>query len=492
MAKAYQMYVDGEWLGSADGKSFPSINPFNGEAWATVPQATHEDVDRAIAAARNALEQEWRYVNGLTRANLMYKLASLLDENAVHMSQIETTDNGKVIRETENQMHFAARNYRFFAGYADKLYGDVIPLDNPNLFDYTLRQPIGVIALITAWNSPIQLLANKLAPALAAGNTVVIKPSENASASTLEFAKLVEAAGFPRGVVNVITGDARVGDYLTKSSGLDKISFTGGPYTAKLICANANRNLVPVTLELGGKSPNIIFADADLERATVGAIAGIFAAAGQTCIAGSRLLVESSVYDEVVSNVVQRAKNIRLGNPLERSTEMGPVANKGQFERILGLLKTGTQEGATIATGGDIARSDQTKDGYFLLPTVLTDVTNDMSVAQNEIFGPVLTVIRFNDEDEAVRLANGTSYGLASGVWTRDLSKAHRMAKSIQAGTVWVNTYRTSAAQAPFGGMKQSGYGRERGKEALLDYTQLKNVMIDLSSDTRDPFSIRT
>jgi (Z)-2-((N-methylformamido)methylene)-5-hydroxybutyrolactone dehydrogenase len=488
----HQMLIGGEWVDGSTGERLPSINPFDQEVWASIPQASEGDVERALSSARRAFEHGWRDTKGLRRAELMMALADLLDDNADRMARLETTDNGKVIRETRNQMRFAARNYRFFAGYADKLYGEVIPLDNTDLFDYTLREPLGVVVLVIAWNSPMQLLANKLAPALAAGNTVVIKPSEHASVTALELGRLVEEAGFPEGVINIVTGDGRVGDLLTKSPGMDRISLTGGPQTGRIIAGNASHNLVPVTLELGGKSPNIVFEDADLERAVSGAVAGIFGAAGQTCIAGSRLLVQRSVYGNVVKEVATRARKIRLGDPLDPETEMGPVANEAQYEQILALIDAGKEEGAEVMAGGEPAHGGDLDKGFFVSPTVFSEVDNRMTVAQEEIFGPVLSVIPFEDEDQAVEIANSTRFGLASGVWTRDLSRAHRFARSINAGTVWVNTYRSAAAQAPFGGVKQSGYGRERGWHALQEYTRVKNVMVDLSQSTSDPFSIRS
>ncbi len=491
MKTVYRMYIDGEWVNSSSGEMFNSENPYNREAWAVVPKADEQDAEKAISSARDAFNNQWGRVNGAQRAKLMNELADLIDVHAPHLAEIESTDNGKVIRETEVQMHYAARIFRFFAGCADKLYGKVIPLDNPSMFDYTIREPLGVVLLITAWNSPITLLANKFPPAVAAGNTAVVKPSSYTSASTLEFAKLVEAAGFPKGVFNVVTGGgSEVGDCLTKSPEIDKISFTGGTSTGRHILRNASDNITRVTLELGGKSPNIIFADANMDRAIVGAIAGIFAATGQSCIAGSRLLVEDSVFEQVVNTIVARAKKIRLGNPLEKETEMGPVANRKQFEEILNYIDKAIAEGAKVLTGGERVQHGDLSKGYFIAPTVL-EATNDMIIAQTEVFGPVLSVIRFKSEDEAIQIANDTLYGLASGVWTSDLNRAHRMARAIKAGVVWINTYRSSAAQAPFGGYKQSGYGRERGEEALLDYTQVKNVMMDLSSDLRDPFLIK-
>ena len=405
------------------------------------------------------------------------------------LSKVESTDNGKVTRETEAQMHHVARQVRYFAGYADKIHGKTIPLDNLAMFDYTLREPLGVVVMITPWNSPISLLANKLCPALAAGNTAVVKPSRNTSASTLEFAKLVEAAGFPKGVFNVVTGS--VGDYLTGSPLVNKISLTGGTEVAQQILGQATKNITKVAMELGGKSPNVIFADANLERAIIGALTGVFQAAGQTCVAGSRLIVEEAVYDRVVSEVVEKAKAIKLGSPFAADTGMGPVANKNQYDHILSLIDQAVAEGAKVLTGGKRAEAPELANGYFIEPTIL-EVTNDMMIAQTEVFGPVLCVIKFRSEEEAVQIANDTLYGLAAGIWTNDLSRAHRMAKAIKAGMVWVNTYRTLAPQTPFGGFKLSGYGKERGEEAMMEYTQVKNVAMDLSSVVYDQYTMRS
>jgi len=491
MNSDYQLYIDGRWTDGGDTR-FPAINPYLQEPWATIPQASEAQVQEAIAAARRAFDSGWRATNGLERGRLLLRLSELMEANADRMSVLESTDNGKVVRETRNQMSFAARQYRFFAGYADKLWGKVIPLDQSTVFDYATREPIGVALLITAWNSPMHLLSNKLAPALAAGNCVVIKPSEHASATTLEFCKLIEQAGFPRGVVNVVCGDARVGKALATARGIDRISFTGSPAVGREIAASAGRNLVPVTLELGGKSPNIIFDDADLDRAIVGAIAGIFAATGQTCIAGSRLLVQKPIYAQVLDRLVSRAQRIVLGNPLDPATEMGTVANQPQFERILAMIASATSEGARLVTGGRPATGERLGNGLFVEPTIFADVDNAMHIAQEEVFGPVLSVIPFETEEEAIGIANATRYGLASGVWTRDLARALRVSKAIQAGTVWINTYRAIACQSPFGGTKESGFGRERGEEALAEFTAFKNVMIDYSDNVRDPFSIKT
>jgi aldehyde dehydrogenase (NAD+) len=486
-----RMLIGGEQLAASDGATFEAVDPFTTRAWATVPSATAADVDAAVAAARDAFPA-WRATPGVRRAELMHALADAVLAEADRLAEWETTDNGKVIRETRPQMAFVARNLRFFAGYADKLYGRTIPLDNPSVFDYTVRRPHGVCALITAWNSPLSLLINKLPPALATGNTVVIKPSEHASVTTLELARLALEVGFPPGVINVVTGGGDVGNRLTQHPDVAKISFTGGGPTGRRIAANAAERLIPVTLELGGKSPNIVFADADVDRAIVGAVAGIFGAAGQTCVAGSRLLVQRGVYERVLDEVAARAGRIRLGDPKLAETEMGPVANRPQYDRILSMMTAARDAGAEVAAGGGAASGDGLGEGLFIQPTVLADVDPGSVIAHEEVFGPVLSVIPFDEEEEAVRIANGTEFGLAAGIWTNDLARSYRVTEALDAGVVWVNTYRTTAAQAPFGGTKQSGYGRERGEEVLADYTYVKNVMVDTSTDARDPFAIRT
>ena len=489
----YQLYIGGEWTDSASGKTFESIDPYTGQPWAVFPDATAEDVDRAVRAARNAYETEWRRLNGYERAKLMLKLADALESDAERIGKIETTDNGKVIRETVTQSKFSARSYRYFAGIADKLFGDVIPLDNLQMFDYTVREPYGVCGLILAWNSPMNLLGNKLAPALAAGNVVVVKPSEHASASILEFAKLVERVGFPKGVFNVVTGfGPTTGKAIAEHPEVDMVSLTGGLTSGRAAGATTAQQLKHLVLELGGKSPHIIFDDADLDRAVPNVLAGIFGAAGQTCIAGSRLLVQDSVYDRVMSALVEKTKNIRLGNPVDPATEMGPLANPPQFDRVLGYIDAGKQDGANVLCGGVRSKREGLGKGLFVEPTIFADANNRMNVAREEIFGPVLTALRFKDEAEAIAIANDTDYGLAAGLWTNNLSRAMRMTRELRAGTVWVNTYRTISPAAPFGGYKRSGVGRERGLEALRDYLQVKNVMIDFSSSERDPFAIRT
>ncbi|MBV7483787.1 aldehyde dehydrogenase [Bordetella sp. BOR01] len=491
MHSRYQLYIDGQWQDGADGDTFAAINPFNQQEWARIPQATPADVRRAVAAARNAYETVWRKTNGSQRAALLHNVAGLLEDNADRMARLESTDNGKTIRETKAQMFYVARIFRFFAGYADKIWGSVIPLDKPDVFDFVAREPYGVIAMITAWNSPIALLGNKLPAALAAGNCVVIKPSEHASATTLEFCRLLEAAGFPPGVINVVTGAVDVGRSLVGGGGIDKISFTGSGRGGREIAAEAGRQLIPVALELGGKSPNIIFDDADLDKAEVGALAGIFAAAGQTCIAGSRLLVQRTIYAQIVQRLAARAERIVLGDPLDPATEMGTAANQPQFDRILQSIEHARQEGARLVTGGEPAREGPLAKGLFIKPTIFAEVDNAMRLAQEEVFGPVLAVIPFDTEAQALQLANGTTFGLAAGVWTQDISRAMRMWRELRSGVVWVNTYRMVSAQAPFGGVKESGFGRERGELGLLEFTVSKNVMIDFSNETRDPFAIK-
>lgn len=486
----YPLFIDGNFVESRSGKRFDSFNPYNRQVWATVAEADEMDVNQAIESARHAFESTWRKTTGLERARLMHKLADLLQADAMRMGQMESTDNGKVIRETRPQMIFAARAYRFFAGYADKLWGLQLPLDKRDMFDYTTRNPLGVVALITAWNSPMGLLANKLAPALAAGNCVVIKPSEHASVTTLEFCKLAQQAGFPPGVINVVCGAGATGQALV-SGAVDKISFTGSAGVGREIAAQAGRRLVPVTLELGGKSPNIIFDDADFDRAASGALAGIFAATGQTCVAGSRLLVQRKIHSRMVKRLVERAQRIRMGNPLDEDTELGTAANEPQFQRILNCIAQARNEGAQLVTGGQAASSGNLSDGYFIQPTIFDNVNNDMTIAREEVFGPVLSVIPFDSEEEALSIANDSPYGLAAGIWTNDLSRTLRMTRELRTGQVWVNTYRSLAVQAPFGGVKESGFGREKGEAALDEYLTTKNVMIDFSGEDADPFAVK-
>lgn len=488
--KQYGLFVNGAWAGVGQGPMLTAVNPFTGEAWAEFREADEQDVAEAVAAAATA-QPAWAATNGATRARVLNRIADVIEAHAQPMAVIESTDNGKVIRETSSQMLFAARLFRFYAGYADKLFGSTIPLDTPTIFDYTTREPFGVVALITAWNSPITLLCNKLPAALAAGNTVVVKPSEHASVSTLEFCNLLVEGGLPPGVVNVVTGGAATGSALVRHPDIAKVSFTGSPGVGRKIAAMAGEMLKPVTLELGGKSPNIIFDDADPEAATIGALAGIFGATGQTCVAGSRLLVQRGLYDQIVDRLSARARAIRLGDPLNPASEMGTVANQPQFDRIMQAIEHAKSDGARLVTGGGRATGEGLGKGLFVQPTIFAEARNDMALAQTEIFGPVLAIIPFDAEEEAVRIANDTPFGLASGLWTRDISRAMRLIPQMKSGVVWVNTYRMVAAQAPFGGTGESGFGRERGEAGIMEFTTTRNVMIDFSDEARDPFAIK-
>jgi acyl-CoA reductase-like NAD-dependent aldehyde dehydrogenase len=489
--RSYQMLIGGEWVNAQSGRTFESINPFTGKAWATFPEANQDDVDAAVRAARAAFDEgPWGRMTSTERARLIRRLAALLDENAEQLAIVESTDNGKLIREMRGQLKSLSEWYYYFAGAADKLEGETIPSDKPNFFVYTRREPIGVVAAITPWNSPLLLLAFKLAPALAAGCTFIVKPSEYTSASTLEFARLVAEAGFPAGVFNVVTGfGPGTGSPLVSHPGVDKVAFTGSTATGIRVMKDAANHLAPVSLELGGKSPNIVFDDAD-EGIINGIVAGIFAASGQTCIAGSRLLIDARIHDKVVSQLADRARSIKLGNPLQMETEMGPAAFKGQQEKIKHYIDIAQQEGAELVCGGKIPTDPELVNGYFVEPTIFTNVNNDMRVAQEEIFGPVLSVIPFKSEEEAIRMANDTRYGLAAGIWTTDVRRAHRVAHAIRAGTIWINAYRTLSFNTPFGGYKMSGIGSENGLESMREYTHTKAVWVELSGQTRDPFKL--
>jgi aldehyde dehydrogenase (NAD+) len=490
--RQYKMLVGGEWVNARSGKTFESINPYTGRVWATAPEAGEEDVDRAVRAAREAFDEgPWGKMTGTERARLIRRLADLLAENAEDIAQVESTDNGKLLREMGGQLKALPEWYYYFAGAADKIQGETIPSDKPNFFVYTRREPIGVVGAIVAWNSPLLLLTFKLAPALAAGCTFVAKTAEQTPASALEFAKLFEEAGFPPGVFNVVSGfGPTTGRALVRHPGVDKVAFTGSTETGMSIMKDAADHLAKVSLELGGKSPNIVFDDADLDATNNGVVSGIFAATGQTCIAGSRLFVQEKAHDEVVERLSDRAGTIKLGNPLEMETEMGPVAFKEQLDRIHHYIHIGQQEGAELVCGGKKPDAEELKDGYFIEPTIFTQVDNDMQIARDEIFGPVLSVIPFKDEEDLVRQANDTRYGLAAGIWTKDIQKAFRVAHALRVGTVWVNSYRTISFNTPFGGYKMSGLGRENGLESIKEYTQVKSVWVELSGQTRDPFKM--
>ena len=489
----YKMLIGGEWTDPAGGEWFESLNPYTGQAWARIPRGTAEDAERAVEAAHRAFSTgEWPALNPSRRGALLRRLGDLVAEHAEHLAAIEVRDNGKLIAEMAAQLRYVPQWYYYYGGLADKIEGAVIPTDKPQVFNYTRHEPLGVVAAITPWNSPLLLAAWKLAPALAAGNTVVLKPSEFTSASALEFARLIEEAGIPPGVVNVITGfGAEVGGPLVAHPRVAKVAFTGGEMSGQRVYEAAAGGLKKVSLELGGKSPNIVFDDANLDNAVKGAISGIFAATGQTCIAGSRLLVQESIHNEFVDKLVDFAKTARMGDPMSLETQVGPVTTVPQYEKILGYIDVAKGEGADCVLGGEKASRPELGEGWFIEPTIFTGVSNDMRIAQEEVFGPVLSVIPFRDEEEAVAVGNDIVYGLAAGVWTQSIRRAITMSERLQAGTVWVNTYRAVSYTSPFGGYKRSGLGRENGQEAIREYLQTKSVWINLAEDVPNPFVIR-
>ncbi len=420
------------------------------------------------------------------------RLAEIIEREASRLGELEVRDNGKLIAEMGVQTRYLAEWYRYFGGMADKVEGAVLPSDKPGIFNFTRYEPLGVIGMITAWNSPLLLLAWKLAPALAAGNTAVIKPSEYASASTLEFMELITEAGIPPGVVNCISGmGLEAGAPLVDHPDVAKIAFTGSDIAGQKIYESAARKIMPVTLELGGKSPNIVFEDADFEAAVMGAISGIFAATGQTCIAGSRLLVQRSIHDAFVERLIEVAAGAKIGDPMSTDTHVGPVTTPPQYQKILDYIDVAHADGATCILGGKPYTGEGARGSRFVEPTIFTNVTNDMRIAQEEVFGPILSVIPFDTEEEAINIGNDIVYGLAAGVWTRDIGRALRMSEKLKAGTVWVNTYRAVSFTSPFGGYKRSGQGRESGQESIKEFLQIKSVWIAQQATAANPFIIR-
>ncbi len=486
----YRHYIDGDYVDPAGGTWLDSVDPYRNEVWARVPRGSAEDVDRAVAAAKRAMTTgPWASMSASARGKVMRRIGDLVAENAERLAEIEVRDNGKLMTEMLGQLRYHPEWWYYFAGLADKIEGGVVPIDKPDHFAFTDHEPVGVVGALTAWNSPLIFIAWKCAPALAAGCSVVVKPSEFTSASTLEFAALTREAGLPDGVFNVVTGlGQEAGAALVDHPDVSKITFTGSDTTGKMIYEAAARTMKRVSLELGGKSPNIIFADANLDAAVSGAVSGIFAATGQTCIAGSRLLVQNSIKEEVTERLVAMAQTARIGDPMLPETNIGPVTTPPQYRKILDYIEIAKGEGARLIAGGGPSDAGP----QFVQPTIFTDVTNDMRIAQEEVFGPVLSIIGFDDEEEAIRLGNDVIYGLAAGVWTKDIGRAHRMVKALKAGTVWVNTYRAISYMMPFGGMKHSGLGRESGIEAIHEYLETKSVWINTSDEAPgNPFVMR-
>lgn len=487
----YQNYIGGHSVPPASANYMETENPTFGTAWASIPRSDGEDINRAVGAAKTAFPA-WSGLKPSQRGRLLYDFARVVEDNAERLAEIEVRDNGKLFAEMHAQLHYIAEWFRYYGGMADKLEGAVLPTDKSNMLNFTRYEPLGVIGMITPWNSPLLLLTWKLAPALAAGNVAVIKPSEFTSVSTLEFMQLFAKAGFPAGVVNAVSGlGLEAGKPLVDHPDVAKIAFTGSDLSGQKIYEAAARNIKHVTLELGGKSPNIIFADANIDAAINGVISGIFAAGGQTCIAGSRLLLQRSRHDEFMERLVAVAGDAKIGNPMEKETNMGPVATRPQCAKVLDYIDVAKADGATCVFGGGRYEGPGATSDMFVWPTIFIGVSNDMRIAREEVFGPVLAVIPFDDEEEAYAIANDSAYGLGAGLWTSDIRKAIDGSARLEAGTVWVNTYRALSYTSPFGGYKRSGIGREGGMEALKEYLQTKSVWICTDSAVDNPFIMR-
>jgi acyl-CoA reductase-like NAD-dependent aldehyde dehydrogenase len=488
----YQMFINGRWQDASDGKRFNSINPATEQTWCSIPESTENDINMAVETAHTAFSTgPWSRLTPTERGKYLRRLADLLDKKSEHLGQIETIDTGKMLKETRWQAKYIAEFFHFYAGCADKISGQTLPIDKPDMITITLREPLGVIAAVVPWNSQLFLVAVKVGPALAAGNTIVLKASEHASAAILEFGKLVEEAGFPDGVVNIVTGHAEpCGRVLTSHPLVQRISFTGGTVAARHVVRNSAENFAQVSLELGGKSPFIVFEDANIESAVNASIAGIFGASGQSCVAGSRLYLHNSIAEVFLEKMLHQAQTIKLGDPLDDTTQMGPLATLAQIEHIERQVKMAKAEGGTILTGG---HRDQTSSiGWHYPPTIIECPRQDMSIVHTELFGPVLSVLRFDDEEEVLNLANDSQFGLAAGVFTRDGARALRMTKALRVGIVWINTYRVVSPIAEFGGFKESGYGRESGMQAIYDYTRPKTAWFNISdAPITNPFIMR-
>ncbi|QEL22883.1 aldehyde dehydrogenase [Bosea sp. F3-2] len=492
--KHYQLFIDGQWCDPASNEWFDTMNPYSGEVWAHIPRGNAQDIDRAVMAAGRALrEGPWAKMTPSQRGKLMRRLGDLVAENADRLAEIEVRDNGKLLAEMGGQLRYHSEWWYYFGGLADKIEGAVVPIDKPEMMAWTTQQPVGVVAALTAWNSPLLFVAWKCAPAIAAGCTVIIKPSEFTSASTLEFVELTREAGFPDGVFNVVTGfGTETGAQLVSHPGVSKVTFTGSDAAGAAVYQAAAKTMKRVSLELGGKSPNIVFEDANLEAALAGVVSGIFAATGQTCIAGSRLLVQNSIREEFVARLIEMARTAKIGDPMLPDVNIGPITTPPQFEKVLNYISIAKAEGARCVLGGRRAAGEGLAEGLFVEPTIFVDVKNDMRIAQEEVFGPILSVIGFDTEEEAIGIGNNVVYGLAAGVWTRDVARALRMTRALEVGTVWVNTYRAVSYMMPFGGIKRSGLGRESGQAAMQDFLEHKSVWISTSDAIPgNPFVLR-
>jgi aldehyde dehydrogenase (NAD+) len=479
--KPGKLFIDGKWVDSASGNSFSTINPATGEVLTQVAKADERDVDAAVEAARKAFEgNPWAEMSASDRGKLLWKIGDLIDKYNEELGTLETLDNGKPIFESRQvDMPMVAEVFRYYAGWATKIHGETVPVRGPFL-NYTLREPLGVVAAIVPWNFPLLLASWKVAPALATGNTVVLKPASWTPLTALRFGEICQEAGVPDGVVNILTGPgAKVGEALVRHPAVAKVAITGETKTGQDIVRHSADTLKRVTLELGGKSPNIVLADADLEGAVRGATTGIFYGKGEVCAAGSRLFVDKKIHDDFMQKLIERTNKLQPGDPLDPKTRFGALVSERQMNTVLGYIEKGKSEGAKLVAGGDRARVGDGR-GFFVQPTVFDGVRNDMTIAREEIFGPVLASIEFGDVEEAIREANRTPYGLAAAVWTRDIAKAHRVARRLQAGTVWINTYNNYDPAAAFGGYKMSGYGRELSMHALESYTQVKSVWVNL------------